>query len=325
MRAPDFWQEDGLLARLLDPLGRVYGLLGAMRRRLATPKTVAVPVICIGNLTVGGAGKTPTAIAVARRLREMGQQPHFLTRGYGGRVKGPLRVDLGDHDAASVGDEALLLARIAPCWVARDRVAGAEAAVAAGADVIVLDDGHQNPYLAYHLALVVIDAAVGFGNHRLMPAGPLRETIASGLARADALVIIGDGPKTGAIDSDLPRLTARISAAEEGLDLKDERLIAFAGIGRPGKFFQTLQDLGARLVATHHFPDHHPFTTPEVEAILAQSRQVDAACITTEKDHVRLPLPLGNYVKKLPIELRFDATDALDQRLSAIIRAKCRM
>lgn len=306
---------------MLAPLGRAYGLLGDMRRRLVTPKRVPVPVICIGNLTVGGAGKTPTAIAVAKRLKAGGESPHMLTRGYGGRARGPVLVDIVSHDAEEVGDEALLLATIAPCWVAKDRVAGAKAALSAGASVIILDDGYQNPHLAHDLALVVVDGAVGFGNNRLMPAGPLRETVAGGLARADALVVIG-GDRREAIDTDLPRLRAELRRSADGPDLEKKRVVAFAGIGRPEKFFETLQELGAIVVDVHAFPDHYRYKPSEIEAILEQARQVDAVCVTTEKDHVRLPLPLGNYVKKLPIELRFEANDILDRLLLTALEAR---
>ena len=315
MQAPDFWQSDGLTPRLLSPLGQAYGLIGKLRRRLATPKSSPVPVICIGNLTAGGAGKTPTAIAIAKRLQAKGETPHMLTRGYGGRIRGPLRVDASKHDVEDVGDEALLLARVAPTWVAKDRVAGAKAAAASGASVIVLDDGHQNPYLRHDLALIVIDAAVGFGNERLMPAGPLREPVAYGLSRADALVVIGDGLAKPPTAQTLPRLNASIQAVGDGIDLRGRRVVAFAGIGRPAKFFKTLQELGAELVEAHAFPDHYRYKPSEIERILGQAGQVDASCITTEKDHVRIPLPLGNYVKKLPIELRFDTNDALDRLL----------
>lgn len=320
MRAPDFWQCSGPTARLLDPLGKVYGLIGELRRRFAEARAVSVPVICIGNLTVGGTGKTPTAITLAKRLNDRGASPHILTRGYGGRARGPLLVDLAKHDVDEVGDEALLLARVAPCWVSRDRVAGAEAAIEAGAGVIILDDGHQNPHLAYDLAVIVIDGAVGFGNNRLMPAGPLRETVENGLARADALIVIG--PEEVSLESNLPRLKAALQPPVDSQNLSGMRVIAFAGIGRPGKFFETLQDLGAVLIDTHMFPDHYRYTSSEIEGLLEQARQVDASCITTEKDHIRLPLPLGNYVKKLPIELHFEANDVLDRLIFSAIEAK---
>jgi len=322
MRAPDFWQSDGLIARLLDPLGRVYSLVGKLRRQLTKAETAPVPVICIGNLTAGGAGKTPTAIAVAKRLKARGLKPHFLTRGYGGRARGPTLVEVAQHHVEDVGDEALLLAHVAPTWVSKDRVAGAKAAANAGASVIILDDGYQNPHLKHALALIVVDAAVGFGNNRVIPAGPLREPVAYGLSRADALVIIGNGSDHLAAFHTLPTLRATIQATDDRIDLQGKRFVAFAGIGRPEKFFKTLQDLGADLIDTHTFPDHHRYKTSEIEKILEQARQVDAPCITTEKDHVRIPLPLGNYVKKLPIELHFEANDALDKLLiSACSRA----
>ncbi len=322
MRAPDFWQADGPLARLLGPLGKVVGMAGAVRRRLASPTTLPIPIICVGNLTVGGTGKTPTAIALARLLKVRGADPHFLTRGYGGRKRGPLQVDIATQSADDVGDEALLLAAIAPCWVSRDRVVGAKMALDAGADVIILDDGHQNSQLAYDLAMVVIDGEVGFGNHRIIPAGPLRETVANGLSRADALLVIGDSPNREALSADLPIFGATFVPAAHSPNFHGEKVVAFAGIGRPEKFFKTLQELGADLVQVHAFPDHHRYKPSEIGAILEEARQVDAVCVTTEKDHVRLPLPLGNYVKKLPIELKFDATDALDRLLADALHTR---
>jgi tetraacyldisaccharide 4'-kinase len=285
-------------------------------------------VICIGNLTAGGAGKTPTAIALAERLKASGEAPHMLTRGYGGRLSGPERVDLGWHKAEDVGDEALLLARIAPTWVSRDRVVGAKVAAAAGAGVIVLDDGFQNPHLAHDLDLLVVDGAAGFGNGRIMPAGPLRERPADGFSRADAVVVIGsvgeeaDGVLGDALGHGLPRIKAELRPPAVSARLRGKRLLAFAGIGRPEKFFKTLQDLGALVVETRVFPDHHPYKPSEIEAILELAGHVDAACITTEKDHVRIPLTLGNFVKKLPIELHFEAADALDRLLSEALQAR---
>ena len=271
VRAPEFWQSDGLMPRLLDPLGRVYDLIGKMRRRLVVPQTVGIPVVCIGNLTVGGTGKTPTAIAIAEHLKNKGERPHMLTRGYGGQTRGPALVELGLDDVRTVGDEALLLARVAPTWVSRDRVAGARAALGAGASVIIMDDGFQNPHLAYDLSLVVVDSAVGFGNQKVMPAGPLREQVDSGLARADALIRIGGGLGNRVIDDtsafDLPDLDAELLPTSDSSDLSGKRVVAFAGIGRPEKFFETLQELGAEVIDTHAFPDHHRYIPSEIEMI----------------------------------------------------------
>jgi tetraacyldisaccharide 4'-kinase len=313
VRAPEFWQNDGAAARLLDPVGRLYGLAGTFRRRFATQARASVPVICIGNLTVGGAGKTPTAIAIAKLLQDEGGRPHFLTRGYGGRECGPLRVRGETHSAAKVGDEPLLLARVAPTWVSADRAKGAARAAEAGATHIVMDDGLQNPYLAKDLTFLVIDGAVGFGNRRLLPAGPLRESVDQALSRIDAAIVIGaDQTLLGELlPADLLTLAADLRPAPDAGVFDGQRVLAFAGIGRPEKFFQTLEELGAKLVETRSFPDHHPYSAMEIGAILDQARQFDAAPVTTEKDHVRLPANLKKAVEKLAICVRFNDADLL--------------
>ena len=321
MRAPDFWKTNGGAARLLDPLGRLYGLAGRVRRHWVTPKRAGIPVICIGNLTVGGTGKTPTAIAVGEQLKARGARPHMLTRGYRGRERGPLQVDPARHDADAVGDEPLLLARSAPTWVSRDRVTGAAAALAASASHIVMDDGLQNPYLAKDFSLVVVDGAVGFGNRRLLPAGPLREPIDQALSRIDAVVLIG-ADRTGlsaTLPEGLPVLKAILKPDNEDVDFRGRRVLAFAGIGRPDKFYETLVGLGAELVETRSFPDHHRYRTADVDDLLRRARQFDAACITTEKDHVRLAPNLGKLVEKLPVHLHFHELERLDRLLSTML------
>jgi len=317
MRAPEFWKEDGALARLLDPIGRAYGIAGALRRRFVTPTSVDIPVICVGNLTAGGAGKTPTAIALARHLQARDAEPHILTRGYGGCERGPLRIDPEIHDAARVGDEPLLLAKAAPTWVSKDRVAGALAAIEAGASHIVMDDGLQNPHLAKDLALLVVDGAVGFGNRRLLPAGPLREQVDQALSRIDAVIVIGDD-RTG-VNARLPAGLTRLSAEclpEGPIDhLRGQRVLAFAGIGRPGKFYETLERIGAEIVEIRSFPDHHRYVPAEISELIAKARQFDAACVTTEKDHVRLPVNLRNFVEKLAIRVTIHEPERLNQLL----------
>lgn len=323
MRAPEFWQTGGIAARLLDPIGRLYGLAGRVRRRWVTPKKIEIPVICIGNLTVGGAGKTPTAIAVIKHLQAMQAKPHLLTRGYGGRTRGPLLVDPGVHDAEAVGDEPLLLARVAPTWVSADRIRGALAALEAGASHIVMDDGLQNPHLVRDLALLVIDGAVGFGNRRLLPAGPLREPVGPALSRLDAVIVIGeDCTGVGAIlPGKLPKLSADLVAVGASGHLRGQRALAFAGIGRPEKFYATLRRIGVELVETRSFPDHHRYRPAEIEALVTRARQFDACCVTTEKDHVRLPPKLGNSVEKLAIEVRFHQPERLDRLLCTALSA----
>ena len=251
--APAFWDRPpGLLADLLSPIGAACDAAGHLRRVISRSYRAPVPVVCVGNLVAGGAGKTPVALALADWLLARAVPLHVVTRGYGGRLRGPARVDPDRHDAVAVGDEALLLAARAPCWVARDRAAGVRAAVAAGAGAILLDDGFQNPTVAKTLGLIVVDAGYGFGNGRVIPAGPLRESLRRGLARADALVLIaaeGEASRTGALrlDCRAPVLNA-VLVPLNGERLAGQRLLAFAGIGRPEKFFATLRALGAVLV-----------------------------------------------------------------------------
>jgi len=317
MRAPEFWSENGLPAQLLEPFGQLFGLAGRLRRRLSRPRQAPVPVICVGNLTVGGAGKTPTVLALAERLRAQGHRPHVLIRGYGGRARGPLRVDPGRHDCARVGDEALLLSAVAPTWIAPDRLAGTEAAARAGADCVLMDDGFQNPRLAPDLAFVVVDGGYGFGNRRLLPAGPLRERITDGLSRAQAVIRIG--ADRHAIDrllpARLPRIEAELRPAPDAPRIAGRRLLAFAGMGRPDKLFATLSAAGAELVGCERFADHHRYRRREIERLLGRAACADALCITTTKDAVRLPADLRSDVAVLPIVLRWQESEVLDRLL----------
>jgi tetraacyldisaccharide 4'-kinase len=320
MRAPEFWAGENLPARLLSPLGHIYGLAGRLRRRLARPVRAGIPVICVGNLVAGGAGKTPVVLALAERLRVQGRRPHLLTRGYGGRAAGPLRVDPARHDAATVGDEALLLAEAAPTWCACDRVAGARAAAAAGADLVIMDDGFQNPRLHQDLALLVVDGAFGFGNRRLLPAGPLREPISAGLARAAAVVELGQDA-TGLdrlLPRDIARFRAQLRPSPQAPRLEGRRAVAFAGIGRPQKFFRSLAEAGAVLVARHAFADHHRYRRREIEALLAEAAAKDALCVTTAKDRVRLSADLRGLITILPVTVNWQDPDGLDRLLNGL-------
>nr|WP_246512819.1 tetraacyldisaccharide 4'-kinase [Azospirillum picis] len=309
-----------MAAALLAPLGAIYGWAG--RRRIAgtVPRPVGIPVVCVGNLVAGGAGKTPVGLALIAALRRRGVAVHALTRGHGGREAGPLCVDPRRQGAADVGDEALLLAAAAPCWVARDRLAGAERAAAAGAGAVVMDDGFQNPALRKDLALVVADGAVGFGNGRLVPAGPLRERVADGLARTDALVVVGeDRCGVAALAGGRPVLRARlVPDAGAAAALAGRDVLAFAGIGRPEKFFATLEALGARVVERAPFADHHPFRPAEIEALLARAAAHGALPVTTAKDAVRLPAALRERVGVLPVAVRWEEEGALDALLDRL-------
>jgi len=319
MRPPEFWQRDGLWPRLLEPAGWAIACAGRVRRRLAHPVTLPIPVLCVGNLVAGGTGKTPIALALAARLGARGRRVHCLTRGYGGSASGPLMVDRAAHDARVVGDEALLLAAAAPTVVARDRVAGARLALAHGADLIVMDDGFQNPGLAKDLSLLAVDGAVGFGNGRLLPAGPLREPLAGGLARAHAVVLVGPD-RTGVaqrIAGALPVLGARL-APDAGWDaLRGRRVVAFAGIGRPDKFFDALAEHGIKVVERAGFADHHRFGAAELARLAARAAAADATLVTTAKDAVRLPP--GSAVTVLRVELVWDDEAALDRLLAPLL------
>ncbi|CAO3405967.1 tetraacyldisaccharide 4'-kinase [Azospirillum largimobile] len=322
MKTPAFWyRPPGLASSLLAPLGALYGLAG--RRRIAgtVPQRVAAPVVCVGNLVAGGAGKTPVGLALIAALRARGVPVHALTRGHGGREAGPLQVDPARHAAADVGDEALLLAGAAPCWVARDRVAGARRAVAAGAGTIVMDDGFQNPALHKDLALIVADGAVGFGNGRLVPAGPLRERVADGLARADALVILGeDRHGVAALAGGRPVLKAWLEPdPEAAARLAGRAVLAFAGIGRPEKFFATLEMLGARVVERAPFADHHPYRPAEVAALIDRAAAAGTVPVTTAKDAVRLPPDLRGRVEVLPVSVRWEDEGALAALLTPVL------
>lgn len=314
MKAPAFWQRDGFAAAMLAPLGHLYTLGGRWRRRSTSAWHVQVPVICIGNLTVGGAGKTPTAIALVRRLVADGRKPVLVSRGYRGRLDGPVQVDPVRHTAAEVGDEPLLLAEAAPTIVSKDRVAGVKAALDLGAETIVLDDGFQDPRIAHDLALVVVDAGAGFGNGRVLPAGPLREPIADGLARADAVVLIGDE----AIAVDRPVLRARLVPDEASLRFRGRKVLAFAGIGRPEKAFATLTEIGADVVAARAFADHRPYDEDDVAVLIEDAARLGAEPVTTRKDWVRLPASARPMIGVVDIDLVFADEAAVGRLLSGL-------
>jgi len=324
MKAPAFWaRPPGLLSELLLPVGAGWDVVGRLREALFRPYFPPVPVVCVGNLVAGGAGKTPVALALATHLVSCGVAVHIVTRGYGGRLGGPVRVDAARHDASAVGDEALSLAVRAPCWVARDRAQGVGAAAQAGAQLVVLDDGFQNPGIAKTLSLVVVDAAYGFGNGRVIPAGPLRESLARGLARADAIVLLGAetqrrGPGFPGNDGALPILHADLRPVG-GERLAGRRLLAFAGIGRPEKFFATLQALGAELVGTRPYPDHYPFAAGELDQLLRAAERAQACLITTAKDIVRVPATMRSAIEVLEVEICWADPGALAELLRPVI------
>lgn len=324
MRAPEFWHRDTALSRLLQPLASVYAWGAARRQAQAEPYRPAVPVICVGNIIAGGTGKTPVCLSLVEHLRARGRQPHVLTRGYGGTEAGPRAVDLLRHDAARVGDEALLLAAHAPTWVARCRPDGAVAAVAMGCDILVMDDGFQNPGIAKDLSLVVVDGGYGFGNGRVIPAGPCRESVSAGLARADAVVLMGED--TVGVQRQLgrlPLLRAALVPGPEAAEFAGRKAIAFAGIGRPAKFFQTLEECGATLLRRHSFPDHHPYTRGEIAALADEARKAGALLATTAKDAVKIPEDLRPLLSVLTVGLEWRDPGMLDSLLDHVDSRFC--
>jgi tetraacyldisaccharide 4'-kinase len=291
-----------------------------------------VPVICIGNFTLGGAGKTPTAIHVAGVLRSMGWSPAFLTRGYGGALAGPIRVDPARHGFREVGDEALLLARHAPTILSRRRPQGAALATSLGADVIVMDDGLQNPSLLKDLTIAVFDAAAGTGNGLVFPAGPLRAPLEAQWARIDAALVIGAGDRAHTIAEEaacraLPVLCGALRADRAiAASIRGRRVLAFAGIGRPEKFFATLREIGAEPVETRSFPDHHAYRERDMAELLDGAAARDLVPVTTEKDAVRLlqmvaAEPRVSGVLALPVELVLE-TDQIRSLLNRALQVR---
>jgi tetraacyldisaccharide 4'-kinase len=336
MREPDFWWRPGS-GSLLSPLAGIYGAVAALRMQ-SPGRSVGVPVICLGNLTVGGAGKTPAALAVGRLLLGAHQRPFFLSRGYGGRLAGPVRVDPAAHSAAAVGDEPLLLARLAPTIVARDRLAGAKTARFSGANVIVMDDGFQNPALAKDLAILLVDGRRGIGNGRTIPAGPLRAPLEMQVAQAQALVVVGPPAGTaGAAGAaavvqlarrhDVAIFHGRLEPDRHTLAaLGGRKVLAFAGIGDPEKFFATLGEAGVAVAERASFPDHHRYTAAEAQALIARADVANLMLLTTEKDLVRLAgdphlAALAARASALPVRLVIEEADAFrDLILKAVKR-----
>jgi tetraacyldisaccharide 4'-kinase len=309
MRAPEFWTGGTLAAKtfaaLLSPCGALYGASVRLRESRARPYRARARVICVGNLTAGGSGKTPVAIALGNLLAGHGNVV-FLSRGYGGRLEGPVIVDASRHTARDIGDEPLLLARRHKTIVARDRAAGARLADAIGADYIVMDDGFQNFSLMKDFSLLVLDAEFGFGNGKLIPAGPLREPVRAGMARASAIILTGSG------DPVLPPFNGPILRARfvpENLEgMRGRKVMAFAGIGRPGKFFSMLVANGVELIGARAFPDHHIFTGRELAGLKKQAADSAALLVTTEKDYVRLDSAQRDGIEPIAIHASFDGS-----------------
>lgn len=322
MREPAFWYRPrSPQSYALWPLGALYGAISAWRMQ-RDGVDAGIPVICVGNYHVGGAGKTPTVLALTRLLRTLGETPVVLSRGYGGRLAGPVMVDRERHTAADIGDEPLMMARDVPVAVARDRLDGVALAKSRGATVILMDDGFQNPALLKDASLIVIDSARGLGNGQVFPAGPLRAPLAAQLARTDALVLIGDGHAADDVAAEIarrnkPELRARLKPDAASLaQLSGKRVFAFAGIGDPERFFRSLRASGIDVARTRAFADHHMFSDDEIAALAADAEREQLTLVTTEKDLARLRGRSVPDIVPFAVQLAFDEPAQLERLIS---------
>lgn len=308
MKTPEYWQTDSFLSKLLAPISVFYGFITQLRLKFHKSPKVDVPVICIGNITAGGTGKTPVSLAIARMLINDVYHPFFITRGYGGKIKNVI-VNNKKHTPKDVGDEPLLLSKIAPVAVNPNRYKAAKLAIKEGADLIIMDDGFQNPSLHKDLSFLVFDGSYGIGNGKIIPSGPLRETFEDGIKRADALIIMGEDKHKLAKRTKLPVFFAHIEAPQTVLGKRD--IIAFAGIGHPQKFYQTLKEQGFNLIKTFDFPDHHFYNKKELENIIIEAQRLNADIYTTGKDFVKIPHSQQNRIKVLEISVVWEKPEAL--------------
>lgn len=316
LRAPKFWDHPNPIAQLLAPLGKLYGLIAANNVSRTRPAHADVPVIAVGNITMGGAGKTPVTIALTHILKRMGYGPHILTRGYRAEeTRDPIEVDPKIHAPAQVGDEPLLLARYAPTWVFPERHKSARLAVGRGADLLLMDDGLQHHALYKDVSFLVIDTSYQLGNGHIFPAGPLRESLAAALERTSAVVALGTNPLTIALPRLKPVFRAALVPTHEWAELKGQDVIAFAGLGRTEKFFTMCEKAGMNVIERHPFPDHHPYTRTEIIRLIEHASMMDARLVTTEKDAVKIHAEERNHIRTLRIEVMWQDEPALEQFL----------
>ncbi len=333
MRAPEFWSRErlGIPAALLFPVGLIYDLAVKLRFRTARPEKMPIPIVCVGNFVTGGAGKTPTALAIAKLLLEAGKTPFFLSRGYGGKETGPIRVDPETATARQFGDEPLLLAKVAPTIVSANRPDGALLGTDSGSGIIIMDDGLQNPSLKKSISFAVLDGYEGIGNGAVFPAGPLRAGLDFQLGLIDAVIVIGESIRSietvkRAGEREIPVFCGSLEPASSTIKVKNRKVAAYAGIGHPEKFFRTLEHAGAKLVVSRSFPDHYIFSAKDAQQLLATAKQHKACLVTTEKDYVRLAgqdhlAELQSATQSFDINLRFENPDAIMN----LIEQKCKI
>ena len=308
MKTPKYWQSNSFISKLLTPLGYIYGGLTGLRIKLKKPKKAEIPVICIGNITAGGTGKTPVSISVAKLLSGEMFHPYFVSRGYGGKLQNVI-VNNKKHTARDVGDEPLLLSAQAPVVVNADRYKAAQKGTEQGADVVIMDDGFQNPGLHKDLSFLVFDGHYGIGNGKIIPAGPLRETLENGIKRANAVIILGKDKHNLAQRCGLPVFFGHTEAAQTTINNQD--VIAFAGIGHPQKFYHTLKQQGFNVVKTIDFPDHHFYTREDLDAIVKEAQKLNAQIYTTGKDFVKIPPLYSQDINVLEIAVVWDKPEEL--------------
>ena len=320
MKTPSFWHADGFIPKLLEPLAQLYKCLSFLERSLRSKTKIDIPVLCIGNLVSGGAGKTPIALSIGQKLN-VKHDISFLTRGYGGIEAGPIEVNPDEHSSYEVGDEALLLSEVGPTWVSRNRIAGAIAAKNAGFEIVIMDDGFQHTSLVKTLSFVIIDGPYGFGNGRLIPAGPLREPIYSGLKRADVIVLVGEvNPSIiELLPNNKPLLRASLVPAEMGTQLSNNNVIGFAGIGRPTKFLETLEKMGLNIIDFVAFPDHYRFRESEIRELYEKATEVDAILVTTFKDMKRVPKSVAHLCQPIGITVVWEDESEIQQLLDSVV------
>ena len=320
MKTPSFWHADGFIPKLLEPLAQLYKCLSFLERSLRSKTKIDVPVLCIGNLVSGGAGKTPIALSIGQKLNAK-HNISFLTRGYGGIEAGPIEVNPDEHSSYEVGDEALILSEVGSTWVSRNRTAGAIAAKNAGFEIVIMDDGFQHTSLVKTLSFVIIDGPYGFGNGRLIPAGPLREPIYSGLKRADIIVLVGEvNPSIiELLPNNKPLLRASLVPAEMGKPLSNNNVIGFAGIGRPTKFLETLEKMGLNIIDFVAFPDHYRFRESEIRELYEKATEVDAILVTTFKDMKRVPKNVAHLCQPIGITVVWEDDSKIQQLLDSVI------
>ena len=323
--APNFWTNKGLISTALLPLSLIWIFAGKLRQLLAKTQTADLPVVCVGNILIGGTGKTPVTAALCRLLKEQGYEPCILTRGYKGKKKVPVFADPAIHTTDDIGDEAVMLALSNDVCVCADRIKGAAFIAAQNKfDVIIMDDGMQNPWLHKDITLTVFDGGAGAGNQRILPAGPLREPMNTGLARADATILNGQDKTdlSGLLPETLPQFKGKLYPDQKvAKELGEKRFVAFAGIGRPKRFFETVADTGAELVRTLSFADHHSYSEADLSRLQQEAWTNGADLITTHKDWVRLPPDWRARISALPVTFRFPQKDksALLKLITAVL------